>query len=142
MRKGTTRVKSLSATECVGKAYPPANFNPTALQIVQPSSNTSCFPGAAPVKKDFDFQVYGDVAQCQQTFGIAWTTSPGLAPYTCTIVPLDASYNPWQVLLTDNSDGGSSNASQLWQVNMTSGTRFTIMMKWVPDPPASYDYAS
>jgi hypothetical protein len=41
----------------------------------------------------------------EQTFGIAWTTSPGLAPYTCTIVPLDASYNPWQVLLTDNSDG-------------------------------------
>jgi hypothetical protein len=100
--------------------------NPTAIQIVQPSSDDSCFAAASPVKKDFDFQVYGSVTQCDRSFGVTWTTTVGKAPYGCTIVPLDSSYNPWKVELAEE---GSIDSSAVWRVNMTSGTRFTIIME-------------
>jgi hypothetical protein len=93
---------------------------------VQPSSDNSCFAAASPAKKDFDFQVYGSVTQCDRSFGVTWTTTVGTSPYGCTIVPLDTSYNPWDVALTEP---GSLDDSAIWRVNMTSGTRFTVIMQ-------------
>ena len=100
--------------------------NPTAIQIVQASDDSFCLAAASPAKKDFDFQVYGSVTQCDRSFGVTWTTTVGTAPYGCTIVPLDTSYNPWDVLLTEP---GSLDDSAIWRVNMTSGTRFTVIMQ-------------
>jgi len=93
---------------------------------VQQSNDNSCLAATVPAKKDFDFQAYGGVTQCGRSFGVTWTTTVGTAPYGCTIVPLDTSYNPWDVALTER---GSLDDSAISRVNITSGTKFTVIMQ-------------
>jgi hypothetical protein len=54
------------------------------------------------------------------------SNSSGVIPHSFTIAPLDASYNPWDLVLAEVSREGNSTIEQ---VNMTVGTRFTVMMK-------------
>ena len=101
-------------------------FNPTTVQVVQPSNDSSCFASAQPAHQDFSFQVYGKAAECERQMGITWTTNVGIGPYTFTVVPMDGSYTPWNVLA---ANAGTVTSDVLWQTNMTAGTRFTIYMK-------------
>ena len=65
---------------------------------------------------------------CQDDFQVSWLDQVGVGPYNFTVLPLDSSSNPWDQQLTG---GGTTTGASGWAVNMTTGTRFTIMMKWV-----------
>lgn len=43
-----------------------------------------------------------------------------------SIIPLDQGFYPYEVELANDGWDGD------WQVNMTTGTRFTLMLKYVP----------
>jgi len=81
-------------------------------------------------RKIFDFQVYGTLAECDYSLAVAWrntsSNSSESLPHSFTIAPLDASYNPWDWVLGDSIKRGDT---EILRVNMTSGTRFTVMMK-------------
>lgn len=55
---------------------------------------------------------------------LSWTGGTDGQPYNFSVIPLDQSFFPYDVPL-DNTNSYESN----WVVNMTTGTRFTIMMK-------------
>ena len=86
----------------------------------------SCMDAGQAAKKDFDFQVYGQIVECANTFQVTWTTTVGIAPYWCSIIPLDGTYSPWDVMLAEKDSLASSSN---WVVNMTTGTRFTVVMQ-------------
>ena len=100
--------------------------NPTVIQVVQPSNSSDCLQAATPAGDDFQFQAYGSAEECAQSFGITWTETAGVGPWYFTVVPVDGSYTPWNVLM---ADAGSTTTNVFWQVNMTTGTRFTLVMK-------------
>jgi hypothetical protein len=57
-------------------------------------------------------------------FATSWTASTADEPYNYTVLPLDQGFFPFEVPLSTsrNYDGD-------WQLNLTTGTRFTIAMK-------------
>lgn len=63
---------------------------------------------------------------CEDDFQISWQDTVGSGPHNFTVLPLDSSANPWEQVLTG---GGTTTGASGWRVNMTTGTRFTIMMK-------------
>ncbi|WVQ74716.1 hypothetical protein IAR50_004320 [Cryptococcus sp. DSM 104548] len=103
--------------------------------IVQPflsSSNTTALASQAPCLKtasqnstslDFTFAIAGQTVQCADGLEIQWTGGAEMAPYNITIIPMDQRYLPWDITL----ERGTSWANQ-FLVNMTAGTRFTMMM--------------
>ena len=102
-------------------------MNPIGLQRVGESTDASCLTNISPVPQEFTFTTFGNAAACQDDFHIAWQDQVGRSPYSMTVVPLDTSYNPWDVALT----GGVIQPDYAWTVNMTAGTKFTLIMTYV-----------
>jgi hypothetical protein len=100
--------------------------NPTEIQIVGLGTASSCLDNVLDRGHDFTFAVSGQTTQCEDDFAISWQDNFGLGPYNFTVLPLDTSTNPFDVLL---KGGGTTTGETGWAVNMTAGTRFTIMMK-------------
>ena len=89
-----------------------------------PTSN--CLDSVVTRTRDFTFTVAGSTAMCEDDFEISWVDTLGTGPYNFTVLPLDSSTSPWDQPLTG---GGTTTGASGWNVNMTTGTRFTIMMK-------------
>lgn len=89
-------------------------------------SNSDCFTDVIAHSQDFTFTVAGSTSMCERDFEISWLDQVGTGPYNFTVLPLDSSSNPWDETL---SGGGTTTGASEWAVNMTTGTRFTIMMK-------------
>lgn len=98
----------------------------SALQIVSSSPNTACLNTASrnQTSKAFSYSVAGKAQQCSPGFELQWDGSPDQSPYNFTVIPLTQSYYPFDVVI-DEKSGYSSD----WVLNMTSGTRFTVLMK-------------
>jgi hypothetical protein len=73
---------------------------------------------------DFTFTISGIAEQCERGFEMSWSGGREYGPYNFTVIPLDQSFRPYDVEL----EKGVTSMSD-WKLNMTSGTRFTIMMK-------------
>ncbi|KAK8861638.1 hypothetical protein IAR55_002461 [Kwoniella newhampshirensis] len=95
------------------------------IQSVQPSSNTTCLSSASSnsTSLDFTFTVSGVATQCQRGFEMSWTGGREDGPYNFTVIPLDQSFNPYDVTLENDVPYMSD-----WKLNMTAGSRFTIVM--------------
>lgn len=96
------------------------------VQIVASAPQTNCLNTAAlnQTSKQFSFSVAGQAKQCKAGFEVLWDGSSEDAPYNFTVIPLDQSYYPFDVKV-DESSGWTND----WVLNMTAGTRFTIVMK-------------
>jgi hypothetical protein len=69
--------------------------------------------------------VQGQATECSNDFGIGWLDTIGRSPYYFSVIPLDTGYWPWNVQLRGGAD---TPVDSSWIVNMTVGTRFTIVM--------------
>ncbi|EIW66510.1 hypothetical protein M231_02312 [Tremella mesenterica] len=99
----------------------------TELQVVG-TGNDKCFSDTVFRPRDFSFSVSGQIESCStgsHGFEVSWDDEMGEGPYNMTILSLDASYPPFDVPLIG---GRSTIGDDSWNVNMTTGTRFTIMM--------------
>ena len=96
------------------------------VQAVASSNSTSCLNTAAQnsTARDFSFDVSGTAAQCASGFELKWTGLTVDGPYNFTVIPLDQGLFPYDVLLDTELSYESD-----WTMNMTGGTRFTVMMK-------------
>lgn len=96
------------------------------IRRVEVSGRTSCLYTASANQTDkaFGFSVSGVAEQCERGFELAWDGPRQYEPYNFTVVPLDQSFWPYDVIL----ERGRSSMSD-WKLNMTTGARFTIMMK-------------
>ena len=105
-----------------GDGNGPFSGGSAEIQIVGASNRTACLNTVAKnaTGQEFSFSVSGKASQCQDGFDIAYT-GVNADPYNFTVVPLDQSIFPFDVPV--------SNGFLDWTVNMTTGTRFTIMMK-------------
>ena len=101
-------------------------INPLELQVVGSSGDSSCLASSADIPQEFYFDLDGNLTECQDGLGFAWTDIVGIEPYSATFIPLDTNYNPWDVNLSSLIA-----TPQYVQVNMTAGSRFTVMMKYV-----------
>ncbi|TYJ52081.1 hypothetical protein B9479_007316 [Cryptococcus floricola] len=104
--------------------------------IVQPmlsnTTNTTVLSSQAPCLRtastnvtslDFTFWLAGTTVQCAKGLEVQWSGGKEMEPYNITVVPLDQRYLPWDIRLAS----GVSWANQ-FVMNMTAGTRFTLMM--------------
>lgn len=103
-----------------------AGLNPTEVQMVGSGATSNCLENVLSHSKDFTFTVAGSTAMCEDDFLISWQDTLGNGPHNFTVLPLDSSTGPWDQPLTG---GGTTTGASGWNVNMTTGTRFTIMMK-------------
>jgi len=103
-----------------------AGVNPTEIQMSGSGPNSNCLDSVIALTQDFTFTVAGSTAMCEDDFEISWVDTLGNGPHHFTVLPLDSSTNPWDQPLTG---GGTTTGASGWNVNMTIGTRFTIMMK-------------
>lgn len=103
-----------------------AGVNPTQIQVVGLGGDSSCLNNVIAHTQDFTFTCAGSTSMCEDDFQISWLDQIGSGPYNFTVLPLDSSTNPWDQPLTG---GGTTTGASGWAVNMTTGTRFTIMMK-------------
>lgn len=87
---------------------------------------SECLTDVLSRSQDFTFTVAGATSMCEDDFEVSWLDQVGVGPYNFTVLPLDSSSNPWEESLTG---GGTTTGASGWAVNMTTGTRFTIMMK-------------
>ena len=96
------------------------------IQAVQNSQRTACLNTASQnqTANEFTFDVAGQAKQCFEGLEVAWTGDSSGAPYNFTIVPLDQSFYAFDVA----AEGGRSYIND-WQMNLTMGQRFTVMMK-------------
>ena len=99
------------------------------VSVVAASYVTSCLNtiSANQTSQQFSFTPAGRARQCLKGFDIDWNASPQDTPYNMSIIPLDQGFYPFEVELANGGWDGD------WQVNMTAGTRFTVMLKYV-DP--------
>jgi hypothetical protein len=72
----------------------------------------------------FNFNVSGSTAECESNFRVTWDGPVSQGPYNFSVIPLDGGYKPWFV------DVGTEQYYD-WKVNMSEGSAFTIMFKWV-----------
>lgn len=103
-----------------------AGVNPTQVQVVGLGTDSSCLTNVIAHSQDFTFTVAGSTAMCERSFELSWQDQVGTGPYNFTVLPLDSSTSPWDQVLTG---GGTTTGAAEWAVNMTTGSRFTIMMK-------------
>jgi hypothetical protein len=76
--------------------------------------------------KLFNFNVSGSTGECDGNFRVTWDGAAQQGPYNFSVIPLDGSYQPFIVPVD------SSLQYYDWKVNMSAGTYFTVMFKWVP----------
>lgn len=93
--------------------------------MVGASYVTSCLNtiSANATNQQFSFSPAGRARQCLKGFDVSWGASPQDQPYNMSVIPLDQGFYPYEVDLANGGFDGD------WQVNMTAGTRFTIMLK-------------
>jgi hypothetical protein len=103
-----------------------AGLNPTEIQMAGSGPNSACLDSVLAHSKDFTFTVSGSTAMCESNFQISYVDTLGNGPHNFTVLPLDASTGPWDQPLVG---GASYDGPSSWNVNMTTGTRFTIMLK-------------
>lgn len=101
----------------------PLISGPTEIQTVGTSSDSTCMSGLIVASQEFYFNVGGEAAQCQN-LQIYYSDSIGVGPYSLTVIPLDASYHPYDVVIGTNNPLAYNFGMQL-----TTGTRFTVMLK-------------
>ncbi|ORY35776.1 hypothetical protein BCR39DRAFT_568458 [Naematelia encephala] len=91
------------------------------IQTVSASADSSCLNTASQntTAQTFYFTVAGSAQQCMSGFELAWN----LTASNFTVIPLDQKFDPYDVSLTT-----AVNNQYDWLVNLTSGSRFTIMM--------------
>lgn len=100
--------------------------NPIEVQTVGVGSSSSCLDDVISHVHDFTFTASGSTQQCGSDFALSWVDMLGIGPYNYTVLPLDTSTSPFDVVL---KGGPTTTGETGWAVNMTAGTRFTIMMK-------------
>jgi hypothetical protein len=95
------------------------------IQVVGASSQTQCLNtiSANATDQQFSFSPAGRARECLKGFDITWNGGAQDGPYNMSVVPLDQAFYPYEVGLSN----GGYDAN--WRVNMTAGTRFTVMMK-------------
>lgn len=81
--------------------------------------------------KLFNFNVSGSTGECDGNFRVTWDGGAQQGPYNFSVIPLDRSYQPFIVPVD------SSLQYYDWKVNMSAGTYFTVMFKWV-----QYEYST
>ncbi|WVQ74718.1 hypothetical protein IAR50_004322 [Cryptococcus sp. DSM 104548] len=88
-------------------------------------SPTSCLRTAAlnTTSLDFTFNLAGSCSQCAPGLEMSWTGGSEMEPYNYTLIPLDQGFLPWTVTIPEGETW-----RDYWRVNMTSGTRFTMIM--------------
>ncbi|ODO04489.1 hypothetical protein I350_05092 [Cryptococcus amylolentus CBS 6273] len=104
--------------------------------IVQPmlsnTTNTTLLSSQAPCLRtasenvtslDFTFWLAGTTVQCAKGLEVQWSGGKEMEPYNITVVPLDQRYLPWDISLATGVSWGNQ-----FVMNMTAGTRFTLMM--------------
>ncbi|ORY20574.1 hypothetical protein BCR39DRAFT_83261 [Naematelia encephala] len=104
----------------------------TTVSQVAPSNDSSCL-GTAQfnlTQNMFAFNLTGALQPCTDPstgdgMRIEWNGAQEDAPYNMTVIPCDQSYVPFEVPLNYTPSGL---AAADWRVNMTSGSRFTVMM--------------
>ncbi len=105
--------------------YSSSVLNPTVLQYVGTSTNTSCLPSTEQAMATFEFSLGGSTAQCSKDFEVSWSGASSSGPYSVTFVPIDGSYVPYEIPLPANV-----NAARV-QVPFAAGTRFTVLVTCV-----------
>jgi hypothetical protein len=71
----------------------------------------------------FSFNVSGSTGECDGNFRLTWDGTPNQGPYNVSIIPLDGGYAPWVIPLQSGAQYYD------WQVNLTAGSYFTVMVK-------------
>jgi len=95
------------------------------LQVTQPgSSSCELLNSSNHTAQSFSFVASGSLAQCSNSFNLAWDYSADNAPYNVSIVPLDQSFRPFTVRMSDRAQGDIN-----WRINLQAGINFTIMFK-------------
>ena len=94
------------------------------LQVTQPGSSCELSDSANHTAQSFSFNASGSLAQCSTSFNLDWDYSADNAPYNVSIVPLDQSFRPFTVRMSDRSRGNIN-----WIINLQAGINFTIMFK-------------
>jgi hypothetical protein len=91
------------------------------------AGSTSCqtSPESQAEPLEFYFDLYGSTAQCSGNFVLEWNDIVGVSQWFATIVPLDGSYQPQDIVLPSRS--GSFSLTLDYAV----GTKFTILFRWV-----------
>lgn len=105
------------------------------VQVVGAGNVTSCLNtiSANATTQTFNFSPAGRARQCLKGFDVSWNNvNPADQPYNMSVVPLDQGFYPYEVELANGGFDGD------WQVNMTTGTRFTLMLKYVTPLPDTY----
>ncbi|ODN76498.1 hypothetical protein L202_05164 [Cryptococcus amylolentus CBS 6039] len=117
---------------------PLLNTTSTSPNTTTSPSPSSCLRSASinATSLDFTFSLSGSAAQCQPGLEITWTggsetaETAEMAPYNYTLVPLDKGFMSWTVKVPGDGEGEWEGEGWLddWVVNMTAGTRFTMIM--------------
>jgi hypothetical protein len=96
------------------------------IQQVAGSQSTACLNTASKnqTASQFSWSVSGQAKQCQTGFDVIWSATTADEPYNYTVLPLDQGFYPFDVALPSDGDYDSS-----WKLNLTAGTRFTVVMK-------------
>ncbi|ODN86601.1 hypothetical protein L198_07296 [Cryptococcus wingfieldii CBS 7118] len=108
-----------------------SNTTNTTNTTTSPSpSPSSCLRSASlnSTSLDFTFTLSGSLSQCSPGLEIAWTGGEEMGPYNYTLVPLDRGFMGWTVKVPGSGEGGGEGWLDDWVVNMTAGTRFTMIM--------------
>ncbi|WVF65835.1 hypothetical protein IAT40_000572 [Kwoniella sp. CBS 6097] len=102
-----------------------ASGGSSEIQTVQSSNETDClsWAGSQSVSLDFTFTVSGQAVQCQRGFETSWTGGLEYGPYNFTVVPMDQSFNAYDVTLEEGVTSQSD-----WVMDVPAGSRFSIMM--------------
>ena len=97
----------------------------SVLQVTQPGSSSCELSNSANhTAQSFSFNASGLLAQCSTSFNLDWDYSADNAPYNVSIVPLDQSFRPFTVRMSNRSQGNIN-----WIINLQAGINFTIMFK-------------
>lgn len=104
------------------------------IQQTGSSPSTSCLNTVSEnvTSQDFSFSVAGVAEQCNSGFQVSWNADSSLDPVNFTVLPLDQGFFPFDVRVDNSATYINS-----WTMNLTEGTRFSVMMKWVSSSSAS-----
>jgi hypothetical protein len=104
----------LNGPQLVGGASP--------LQEVQ-TGPQGCYEGNSNTSlKVFSFNVSGSTAECDN-LRLSWQNPAINGPYWLNVIPLDGTYTPWGIQMS------TTNNYYDFQVNMSAGTYFTVMLR-------------
>jgi hypothetical protein len=96
------------------------------IQQVAGSQSAACLNTASKnqTASQFFWSVSGQANQCHTGFDFICSATTVDEPYNYTVLPLDRGFHPFDVALPTDHDYEFSSI-----LNLTAGTRFTIVMK-------------